>query len=290
MNELRTGFEACVTRTSSAGAQRLSGWLMSIGLLLAEPCIAAQTEEVQQPAEKGIDLSVGLIAGAAPDYLGSDDYAATLAPFVSLQYGAFFAGMEGIGFGYQTDSGLDLGVALNYDSGRLDGKRESSSFWSSRGSEDLKGMGRIKGSTVLALTASQAVSSWLSLDAMADIRLSGQEKRGNQYSVGFTTRPWLSDTGMLSVGLRADIADEDYSQTYFGVNPQQAINSGYPVFLAERGVFAWTLALEWMEQLTENWSVLAIMEASKFSNKINESPIVKNDVNGVIGAGFVYTF
>lgn len=290
MNEPRTSAKACVTRASGTGGQRLSGWLLSISLLLAAPFVVAQTEEAQQPTEKSLDLSVGLMAGAAPDYLGSDDYAATLAPFASLQYGAFFVGMEGIGLGYQTDSGLDFSAALNYDPGRLDGKRKSSNFWSSQGSEDLKGMGTIEGSTVLALSASQVVASWLSLDAMADIRLSGQERRGNQYSVGFTTRPWQSDTSLLSVGLRADIADEDYSQTYFGVNPRQAINSGYPEFLAERGVFAWTLALEWMERLTENWSFLVIMEASKFSNKIKESPIVKNDVNGVIGAGFVYSF
>lgn len=269
----------------------LTACLVGIGLLLPPPFAAAQTEDgdAERTTGNGLNVSLGLLAATAPDYMGSDDRSSAVAPFVSLTYGPFFMGMEGIGVGWQTDSGLDLSAAISYDPGREDHKRKSR-FWDAPGSNDLKGMGRIRGSTVLALNASQAVASWLSLDATADIRVAGQENRGNQYSLGFTTRPWQSDTSMLSVGLRADIADEDYNQTYFGVNQQQAGNSGYPVFTAERGVFSWTLSLDWTKRLTENWSLLVMMEGSKFSNKIKKSPIVRDDVNGMIGAGVVYTF
>lgn len=235
-------------------------------------------------------LEVGLMAGVAPRYMGSDDYSAMVVPVLSYRRGGFFiGGLGGIGYAHQGESGFQVRAALNYDPGRVDNK-DTDGYWAPRGSRDLDGMGRIRGSTVLQLGLSQPVAPWMMLDAEADIRLTGQRKRGNRYGLGFTVLPYQRDDAQLSIGLRADIGDGNYNQTYFGVNDQQSARSGHPVFRAERGLQSWTMTMQWSMQLATNWSFLALAEGTRFSGKIRKSTIVRDDVNGVVAAGIQYQF
>lgn len=213
---------------------------MLLASLSSAPVMAEEEQQVWQAqhvddTSSGV-LEVGVAAGVAPMYMGSDDYTGMVAPFLSYRRGGFFiGGLDGIGYAHQGKNGFLASVALNYDPGRTDNK-ETHGYWDARGSEDLNGMGRIKGSAVLLLGLSQPVAPWMTLDAEADIRIAGQRKRGNGYRLGFTVLPYQRDDTQLSVGLRAYLADENYSQTYFGVSDQQSLRSGHPVFQAERGL------------------------------------------------------
>lgn len=50
------------------------------------------------------------------------------------------------------------------------------------------------------------------------------------------------------------------------------------------------MTVEWTKALSKHWSLLAIGEGSRFSDRIRQSPIVKDDVNGQVAVGVTYRF
>lgn len=254
----------------------------------------SQTEaplDVNDSQDLPVQWRVGLLVGGGAEYMGSDDYQIGGGPSLSMQYGPFFLDtMRGLGLEYHTESGSSISAALNYDPGRLDGERSGGGYWRAKGSEDLTGMGKVKGGATIQLSASQQITPWLALDAMADISLTNKSDRGNWYSVGLTTTPYASDKHVLNLGLSASIADKKYSQSYFGVSSQQSLRSGYRTFESESGIFSWVLSASWAYQINDHWGFLSIIEGSKFTDKVSRSPIVKDDVNVMGGIGLSYVF
>lgn len=87
--------------------------MKTLPLLLLALAVGAQA---QDDSDTGWHSSVGMSAGLAPRYLGSDDYHATISPEFSFTDGTFFAdSARGLGAQYQNDAGFAASGSLNYD-------------------------------------------------------------------------------------------------------------------------------------------------------------------------------
>lgn len=92
------------------------------------------------PDDGGLQLSVGLMVGSMPRYMGSKKSHVLTAPVLSVSWGPFFADpLKGIGVGYQTPWGQEISLTVGPDAGRAD---KNETFYP--GSDRLRGMGKIE--------------------------------------------------------------------------------------------------------------------------------------------------
>jgi MipA family protein len=88
-------------------------------LLATTAAFAADNEPVTAPPSND-GLTVGIGVGAAPDYLGSDDYTAIPLPTFDWKYDGF--GLRSSGLGIEADllpfEGFEAGPIVRYDLGR----------------------------------------------------------------------------------------------------------------------------------------------------------------------------
>ena len=174
--------------------------MKTLPLLLLALAAGAQA---QDDSDTGWHSSVGMSAGLAPRYLGSDDYHATISPEFSFTDGTFFADSErGLGAQYQNDAGFTASAALNYDPGRT----EKNSIYRP-GSKELKGMGRVKGSALANVGVSQEITPWLTVGGDVNLPFAGQKHRG-QDSAWASAQPcrWATATSSSSAPMRSAAA------------------------------------------------------------------------------------
>lgn len=231
-------------------------------------------------------VSVGFALGGEPRYLGSDEMKLMAQPMLGVRHGMFYLdSIQGGGIEYVTPAGLTLRAGLNYDDGRLEEKSLIRP-----GSESLKGMGRIGGTVLLELQATLPLTPWLDLDAAADFGLSGYEDRGNRYRLGLITKPWMTETDLLTFGFDVYYTDKDYNQTYFGVTEAQSQRTRFAPYTVDAGVSAYAVSAGWMHQFDQHWSSFAGVEVLQFSNRIKQSPVVLDKTQVVAGLGLTYSF
>lgn len=259
-----------------------SAAVVSLFILGSTVSVHAQTSKTQAPsitrASNEIKYTLGLGATYGAKYMGSDDYELKALPFIAFQYGRFFLDPErGLGAEFSTDSGFFADVALQVDRGRDD-------------EDDLRGMGRVRSSTTVGLSVSQALTQWLVVDAGASMRVAGQKGRGHQYQLGLTLIPYETDTDVLTISGGAQFGSREYNQTYFGVNSEQAARTRYREFQAERGVNAYSLDIGWSHMFDRHWALDAGVGLTKISSKMQDSPIVADDTNYSVIAGISYNF
>lgn len=232
---------------------------------------------------KKTDVSIGVVVGATPRYMGADDYQVGALPLISIQRGAFFAdSIRGLGLQWQSTSGLSASVALNYDFGRDD--RDSDSR---PGSDLLNGMGEIEGATVADLNFAQQLLPWLSVKGEAELRIAG-EQRGNRYQLGLESIFIQTEANALALEVSAHAGDGDYNQTYFGVSVEQSQNSKFARFEAAQGLYAYSTSISWLHTFNDHWSTLAALTATHYTGQVHKSPLVQKSeaVSGLVGLNY----
>lgn len=286
-----TGVGQTVDTEGSTGAAQTVDTGGTTGMTQAAEAESASAGETPAAAEgPGNGLTLGLAVGGGPRYMGSDEYKVGGGPYISARYAPFFLEVgRGIGVEHATDFGLMLSASVDYDPGRWDRDKDGQGG-PVPGSDRLAGMGRIKGGAVARLMASQQINSWLSVDANAELRVSGQKNRGNQYQLGLNFVPYASDSDVFKLGVGARLGDADFNQTFFGVTPEQSSNSRFASFTAESGLYAYSISADWQHRFDEHWSSLAKVEAMQFASKIKKSPIIEsnNQVMGMIGVAYEF--
>ncbi|WP_237149649.1 MipA/OmpV family protein [Pseudomonas mediterranea] len=231
------------------------------------------------------DVSFGLGASYAPRYLGSKNYTWALQPLLRIERGIFFLDSEdGLGIKWQSDSGFSASASVGYDYGRADGNSDYR-----YGSDKLKGMGEVSGATVLNLSASQQLTSWLALNAQAELRMAG-EKRGDRYAFGLESTLLNSDHDKVSWSIDALGGSGRFNQTYFGVTPEQSASSRFASYQADQGIYAYTSELSWLHTFNEHWSAGAGIELTHYTDQVRNSPIVTEDTTATSYIGVNYSF
>lgn len=231
------------------------------------------------------NVTLGLAASHEARYPGSEDFTSALQPTLHIERGVFFLDSEdGLGLQWQSALGFSASASLGYDYGRADGNSEFR-----YGSDKLRGMGEVRGATVLNLSASQEILSWLSVNAKAELRAAG-EKRGNRYRLGLESTLFSGNQDSVYWSVDVHAGDGVFNETYFGVTPEQSLSSRYPGFKADDGVFAYSTELSWMHTFDEHWSTVAGVDITHFSDQVRKSPLISKGTSPTSYMGVSYTF
>ena len=79
---------------------------------------------------------------------------------------------------------------------------------------------------------------------------------------------------ILSLGPEASLVDSKYSETYFGVNPQQSFHSGLPVYNANGGLLKYGVAATLIIPITYKISATMVAGFARLSGDAADSPLV----------------
>jgi outer membrane scaffolding protein for murein synthesis (MipA/OmpV family) len=200
---------------------------LALALALGPAGLQAQPENYPDDFDEGgaapITGSIGIGAGYAPEFVGSNKSRVKMLPVVFLNYGPVFLNMEkGLGVRFDLlDGRLEISPAVNYRFQRREGD-----------SALLAGMGNVHDVITLGGTLAYRFD---------DFVLAVKSFQGMNQSKGFTmdlkasylNRSHTSFNYGLSVS--TSLADKRYNQTYFGVTGAQSLASGYRTFNAPAG-------------------------------------------------------
>ncbi|EQA1596282.1 MipA/OmpV family protein [Enterobacter hormaechei] len=256
----------------------LSGAVLA---LLATPALAAGQRQ-------GNVLTLGGGVDVAPRYSGSDKSRVTAAQVVdyAMANGFFISTTRGLGYGNRVGN-LDYSAALSYRAGRKD--RDVSSDSIASGSDDLRGMGDIKGSAIVVPGLGYRVTDWLTVQLQAEVPVSERDN-GEAVHFGIASPLYTSPKNALTLALTGSWGSSKYVQTYYGVNAAQSAASGFARHDAGSGIYAYSLNLDWTHKLTSRWSLLAAAGVTQLTGEAGDSPIVQRKTSPVGSLKVTYSF
>lgn len=278
---------AAATRPCSAKKTGITPWAAGATLLIGSLAMPVAFAKSPAPSEEGkSELTIGAGVAVTPRYLGADESRVIPVPVVAWQHGRYFADIvRGIGIEHQADSGLYLSAALGYDMGRT----TKNSLWQP-GSKKLAGMGDVRESTTLDVIVAYPITSWLSANAEAEVKLFGQRNRGNQYRVGLHSDLLDNDDDTVTLGLNAHLADSDYAKTYFGVSEAQSERTAFARHDAGSGLYGYSLTGTWTHSFNSHYSITTAVNVMQLTGDAGRSSLVKEKTAITGMASLNYTF
>lgn len=267
--------------------QRLPSFLlkkMLPGALLVFLSLPTLATEPQQ----GNAITLGGGVEVTPRYSGSDENRVTTALVFdyALHNGFFVSTTRGIGYGNDIGN-LDYSAALSYRAGRKDHDVDSGSM--SDGSDDLRGMGDVKGSAIGALGVGYKVTDWLHLQLLAEIPFT-QRDNGTALHFGIISPLYSSSKNTVTMALTGSWGTSDYMQTYYGVSASQSAASGFAQYNAGSGIYNWSMNMDWTHKFNPDWSVVATAGFTQLTGDARSSAIVQRKASPTGGVKVIYRF
>jgi outer membrane protein len=219
----------------------------------------------EEPTTKDISWKVGLGAAVIPDYEGSKDYKTAPVPLVSA---VMKDGMSVELLGATLRANIvpshtwSFGPELRYRGERNDVANST-----------VNKMGSIKGATEAGVYAGYEFDNWsIKIDVTHDISGVYNGTIGG-LSVGYN---WLLKPWRFTLTGSATVADNNYMNTYFGVNARQSAASGLPTFTATGGTKDVGLTFLAGYRIDEHWGAIGAVRYSKLLGDASDSPLVDN--------------
>ena len=207
---------------------------------------------------------VGLGAGLAPDYEGSDDSKAVPMFMYSQNYdsGRYFKLMgTNLKVNLIADKSVSLGPVLNYRMERDDVDNNQ-----------VDKMDKVDGAFEAGVFGGVDINGLLlEMEVLADVSDSHD---------GYTVQPaagyrWkLASTFTLTPKAFLTYASEDYMSTYFGVNSSNRGKSSLSNYNADAGIKDVGLNLVANYTPWESWGLMGLLSYKKLLNDAQDSPLV----------------
>ncbi|WP_250462062.1 MipA/OmpV family protein [Microbulbifer litoralis] len=255
--------------------------------LLALCSFEARAEAENQeatPEESPWRVFLGAGVLSMPEFEGSDDQQTRVLPIINVRYKRFFLGgapgiQGGLGFYLFENDNWDLGAVVSPD---VIGPREESD------DARLRGLGDIEATTRAGVFGSYT-ADWLSLNAsvLTDVGDNGQ---GTQVNLGATATYKVTPRFHLTASPEITWANDEYMQIFFGVNEQQAINSGYAPYEVDAGTSQMRLSLGTRYILTPRWGLGASITTTYLPDDAEDSPAVFEQNQYSYGLFVTYRF
>ncbi|MEA9390127.1 MipA/OmpV family protein [Acerihabitans sp. TG2] len=251
-------------------------------------CLAVCVTAIDVQADDGSttqqSLTVGLGAQNAPRYSGSDKRHTQMVPIVQAQDGAFFLdSVKGVGYDLQNANGLYIENSLGYGLGRSD----KDSSWRD-GTDKLKGMGNIDATVNTSVALGWMATQWLTLEGRATLPLS--DGQGVQYRTSVTLIALQNDSDTIALQVSGLFGDGRYMNTFYGVNDQQRVQSGYTRYRAAGGFYGVDSNLAWSHQFTPHWGSALSAGYTWLGDHAANSPIVFERNQTTVTAAVTYHF
>jgi outer membrane scaffolding protein for murein synthesis (MipA/OmpV family) len=238
------------------------------------------------PAAQAADYSLGGGVGFAPDYEGSSDYKAVPVPLANITWsnGMYFS-LKGLKAKVNLlpsswVSGLQFGPIYNYRAERDNVDNDA-----------VDDMRDVSDANELGAFVAFDINNWyLSFEALADM--------GEAYDGWYATLSggynWIiSNTWSLKMGAFTTYANEDYMETYFGVDANNVGTSGFAFYDPDGGMKDVGLDLGLGYKINNNWSTQAVGKYTMLiGDADDDSPVVdEGDESQFFGALLVvYSF
>ena len=252
-------------------------------LYVLASCIAPVA--MAQDASKG-DAYVGLGARVRPAYEGADSQRTEAIPYVRLYGKHLFARttqgiLEG-GVRSSPAGGVVVGAQLAYEEGRI---TDESAFLQAHDFEDIDAN---------ASVGVHAELDWkigrMPLNALARYRHNVDSNLGAQADLRVTAgifSRWGLNAGVFG---QLTWSDEEATQNYFGLTPEQSSRTGLPVYSAGAGLRNVQFGLLWTLDLSRHWLMLGGLNVRRLEGDARGSPIVQDETNWFANAGLAYRF
>lgn len=257
-----------------------------LALLPPAALLFIATSAHAQDDDRGLSFAVGLGVGYEAEYEGSDEYEATILPFLEIGYDfgnswRSSIGFDGgsLGFTIYENERLSFGLGIGYGGGR-----------ESADTAILAGLPDIDDGITVDAGFSYFVHEAISFDFGVTKYADGTE--GLQGSLGVSTGLPVTERSFVEFGLSATWSDDDYAQGFYGVSATQAAASttGLAQYTASSGVTSVDLSVDYGYEFTDRVTGVASLGVSKLTGDAEDSPFTKDDVNPSFGLGLVYEF
>lgn len=235
-------------------------------LLLATPLQAQDFGLLGGSRDLTFDMGVG--ASYRPVYPGADSN--DVAPWLILRNGN------------RGDAGAGDAQGFSFlPSLRMIGERDESDDASLAGMGDIDRAYEVGGSVRYGIGP---------VTAYGTLRKGFGGHDGLTGEVGLRHRLDVSDRLTLWSSLFAGYGDSDYSQTYFGISPEQAANSGRAEYSPGGGINSAVARLEARYALTDSIALLGELQYGRLVGDAGDSPIVQDKDQPIVRLGVVRRF
>lgn len=269
-------------------------WLLAGAMLAATalPAEARHPEDVPSAVDAPIgdsarhadgrsdwNVELGVLGVYWQVYEGSEDHEFVGFPLFRAEYRDryFIDALDGIGVHLVNTDSYKLTTAITYTLGRDEDD-----------SSDLEGLGDIDPGTAVSV-AGEFTSGGISYGAKVVEEVSGDDT-GHlaDFEVGYTDI--ISDRSFLEYSVIASYASSEYMESYFGVTPTQANDSGLARFDADAGFKSAGLQLTGLRLLDNGWSLQGEFRYERLLGDAADSPVVREENRVTLAIGVAHSF
>jgi outer membrane protein len=231
------------------------------------------------------EKEVGLGIGVGPAYPGAYKRNGYIGLVIEANFGngVFVSGQDGIGYRFlESPSGFSMAASLGVlpgrdeKEGRNDGRRNL-----------LAGMGNIgaRGAANLMLNYDNGP-----FHGRATLTRALGSRTDTLFGVDGIYDLHADANNLVRISAGVLYGNRSTMQTYFGVTPQQSINSGNPVYTPGSGIGEVHAGLSWRHAFNENWIGTASTGVTSLRKAAADSPLVERRNSGYAAATLSYRF
>ena len=283
-------------------------------VLLCCGAAGAQTPVPNPMPDGSGDMYVGLGVVSAPRYAGADQRRTRLQPVLQGQWsnGVFVSGMNA-GLHLSTRPLLEYGPLLSLHPGRDDGGEGASVI----GIERAVGEGNLpRLPEVAVLYNAQVLASgnrlnglpaiprrlqggaFLNVYLAPSIRLTssalygaGKDHNGATFKVGLQAMGF-SPAPHHTITLEGEVAlaNRRYNQAFFGIDNDQSVNSGNPLYQAHGGWRDARIGARWHWTLAPSWMIVSSLDATRQLGATRTSPLVSRTTGVTVSTALAFRF
>lgn len=252
----------------------LGEWQYSAGIPL---------EKMFEPQQPDWEVRLGVGSTFEPRYDGSDRYHMLVGPSIDIRYKdlLFASTGEGVGINVLQGPNWRVSVAGVYDLGR-------------RAHDDpsrLNGLGNINPAPEMKIAGEYVISKDFPLVLRAAFTRSFGGSNGWSADFGtYMPLPGSNDRFYWFAGPSVTLADSTYMQSWFGVTPQQAVDSGYRPYSPGAGLKSAGFGITMIYFVNKHWFVSADGALRRLLGSAAQSPVIQSKTNGVCDISINYQF
>lgn len=237
--------------------------------------------------DDGWHVTLGAGGLDMPRYPGSADRRSRLVPMASATYGRFFLGgapgsgsPAGLGMYFHQDSQWRAGVSFAYDF--VQPRKESDDR------RRLHGLGDID-RTARATLFGSYTAGWLTVRGNVASDIGGKDQ-GTTASLDLEGKYRWNERLSFVAGPGVSWADGRHDRTFYGVDAQQSLRSGYAPYRPGGGIESLRFAVGVDYRFASHWSLGVRAIAARLQGDAGDSPIVEKRMQNTYVAYAFYRF